>query len=158
MGLNEMGVALVQQMFGRAGRIGAGETDGWAFLIVDENERSTWQGRLVAGDSVASQIAESLPDHVLAEMVQGRISALGEAESGGSRHWRITRVTRTRVDCMRHSICWSMASTSSRRVSGLGRRHRGHRPGRADSEADGFGGSGACPAYCLARRAPAIRA
>jgi helicase len=81
VGLNEMSVALVQQMFGRAGRIGAGETDGWAFLIVDENERPTWQGRLVAGYSVTSQIAQSLPDHVLAEMVQGRISTLGEAES-----------------------------------------------------------------------------
>jgi helicase len=81
VGLNEMSVALVQQMFGRAGRIGAGETDGWAFLIVDENECPTWQGRLVAGYGVASQIAESLPDHVLAEMVQGRISTLGEAES-----------------------------------------------------------------------------
>jgi helicase len=81
VGLNEMSVALVQQMFGRAGRISAGENDGWAFLIVDENERPIWQERLVAGYSVISKIAESLPDHVLAEMIQGRISTLGEAES-----------------------------------------------------------------------------
>jgi len=81
VGLDEVNVAVVQQMFGRAGRIGAGETDGWAFLIVDENERPAWQARLVAGYNVTSRITESLPDHVLAETVQGSISTLGEAEA-----------------------------------------------------------------------------
>ncbi len=81
VGLNEVGVALVQQMFGRAGRIGVGETDGWAYLITDENERPTWQARLVAGYRVTSQITASLPDHVLAEAVQGRVSTLREAEA-----------------------------------------------------------------------------
>ena len=81
LGLDEVNVAVVQQMFGRAGRISAGETEGWAFLIVDENERPAWQARLIAGYNVTSRITESLPDHVLAETVQGRISTLGEAES-----------------------------------------------------------------------------
>lgn len=81
LGLDEVNVAVVQQMFGRAGRIGAGETDGWAFLIVDENERAAWQARLVAGYNVTSEITGSLPDHVLAEVVQGRIATLGEAEA-----------------------------------------------------------------------------
>jgi helicase len=65
-------VALVLQMFRRAGRISAGETEGWAFLIADENERPAWQARLIAGYNVTSRITESLPDHVLAEAVQGR--------------------------------------------------------------------------------------
>ncbi|GAA1943456.1 hypothetical protein GCM10009754_08600 [Amycolatopsis minnesotensis] len=80
VGLNPIDVATVQQMFGRAGRIGAGEREGWAFLIVTENERAAWQAKLVAGHTVRSQIESSLADHVLAEAVQGRISSLAEAE------------------------------------------------------------------------------
>lgn len=81
VGLHDVDVALVQQMFGRAGRIGAGETDGWAYLITDENERPGWHARLVAGYHVTSQIAAGLADHVLAEAVQGRVSTLREAEA-----------------------------------------------------------------------------
>ena len=64
VGLNGIDVALVQQMFGRAGRIGAGERDGWAYLITDENEHPAWQARLIAGYHVSSKILASLPDHV----------------------------------------------------------------------------------------------
>jgi helicase len=81
VGLNPVDVALVQQMFGRAGRIGAGERDGWAYLITDENEHPAWQARLIAGYNVASKIMASLPDHILAEAVQGRVSTLREAEA-----------------------------------------------------------------------------
>jgi helicase len=70
IGLETLDVATVQQMFGRAGRAGAGEDHGWAFMIVDERERAGWQARLVAGHTVRSQILGSLPDHVLGEAVQ----------------------------------------------------------------------------------------
>lgn len=82
IGLNPIDVATVQQMFGRAGRVGAGENEGWAFLIVTENERPAWQAKLTAGHTVRSQIETSLPDHVLAEAVQHRVRSSTEAE-----HW-----------------------------------------------------------------------
>ncbi|WP_406106261.1 helicase-related protein [Micromonospora globbae] len=81
VGLDHISVATVQQMFGRAGRIGAGETEGYAYLICDETERPVWQQRLVEGYTVTSQILATLPDHLLAEAVQGRISTLREAEA-----------------------------------------------------------------------------
>ena len=74
------------QMFGRAGRVGAGETEGWAYLITDETDRASWQQRLIAGYSVYSQIYDSLADHVLAEVLQGRITTVPEAEAW----WRQT--------------------------------------------------------------------
>jgi helicase len=70
IGLETLDVATVQQMFGRAGRLGAGEDSGWAFMITDERERAGWQAKLVAGHTVRSQILGSLPDHVLGEAVQ----------------------------------------------------------------------------------------
>jgi helicase len=80
IGLETLDVATVQQMFGRAGRVGAGEDSGWAFMIVDERERVGWQARLVAGHTVRSQILGSLPDHVLGEAVQQRITTSRDAE------------------------------------------------------------------------------
>ncbi|MET9265635.1 DEAD/DEAH box helicase [Amycolatopsis sp. NPDC004079] len=80
VGMNPIDVATVQQMFGRAGRIGVGEHEGWAFLIVTEEERAAWQARLVDGHEVASRIEASLADHVLAEAIQHRIRSLREAE------------------------------------------------------------------------------
>ena len=80
IGLESLDVATVQQMFGRAGRVGAGEDSGWAFLIVDERERADWQARLVAGHTVRSQILGSLSDHVLGEAVQQRIATQEDAE------------------------------------------------------------------------------
>ncbi|GAB2980182.1 DEAD/DEAH box helicase [Saccharothrix stipae] len=71
----------VLQMFGRAGRIGAGETEGWSYLVVDETQRADWQTRLVAGYSVYSRIRDSLPDHVLAEVLQGRIGTVDDAQA-----------------------------------------------------------------------------
>jgi len=81
VGLDALSVATVQQMFGRAGRAGAGETEGFAYLICDETERPAWQQRLVDGYTVHSQILDTLPDHLLAEAVQGRIATLREAEA-----------------------------------------------------------------------------
>jgi helicase len=80
IGLETLDVATVQQMFGRAGRVGAGEDNGWAFMIVDERERADWQARLVAGHTVRSQILGSLPDHILGEAVQQRITTQHDAE------------------------------------------------------------------------------
>jgi helicase len=80
IGLETVDVATVQQMFGRAGRVGAGEENGSAFLIVDERERAGWQARLVAGHTVRSQILGGLPEHVLGEAVQQRIATEQDAE------------------------------------------------------------------------------
>ncbi|MFM9448841.1 helicase-related protein [Streptomyces acidiscabies] len=40
IGLDRAEVSMVQQMFGRAGRIGAGEREVWAFLLADPGERA----------------------------------------------------------------------------------------------------------------------
>ncbi|GGN45490.1 DEAD/DEAH box helicase [Streptomyces fuscichromogenes] len=82
IGMRDIDVATVQQMFGRAGRLGAGETTGWAFMIVDASERAHWQQRLIGGYTVDSQITSTLPDHVLAEIVQGGVRTSTDAE-----HW-----------------------------------------------------------------------
>jgi helicase len=81
VGLETLDVATVQQMFGRAGRIGAGEHEGWAFMITDEQERADWQSKLVAGHTVQSRIRDSLPEHVLSQAVQQRVSTLEDAEA-----------------------------------------------------------------------------
>ncbi|MGZ3144395.1 DEAD/DEAH box helicase [Lentzea chajnantorensis] len=86
IGTDPMDTATVMQMFGRAGRVGAGETEGWAYLVTDETERADWQRRLMAGYAVYSQIYDSLADHVLAEVLQGRITTVVEAEAW----WRQT--------------------------------------------------------------------
>ncbi|WP_378741098.1 DEAD/DEAH box helicase [Nocardia brasiliensis] len=87
VGLNKpIDVATVQQMFGRAGRVGTGEHHGWAFLLVNETERTNWQRKLLAGFRVNSQIHSSLAEHILAEAIQGRIRSLPDAE----RWWRQT--------------------------------------------------------------------
>ena len=80
IGLGTLDVATVHQMFGRAGRFGAGENRGWSFLIVDERERAGWQAKLVAGYTARSRILDSLPDHVLGEAVQRRIATAEDAE------------------------------------------------------------------------------
>ncbi|WP_079158576.1 DEAD/DEAH box helicase [Streptomyces caniscabiei] len=80
LGRNRIEVSMVQQMFGRAGRVGAGEREGWAYLLADETERPEWQARLTVGYTVRSRIGDRLPDHLLAELVQGRVASLEEAE------------------------------------------------------------------------------
>lgn len=80
IGLESLDVATVQQMFGRAGRIGTGEDQGWAFMVVDERERAGWQSRLVAGHTVHSRIQDDLPEQVLGEAVQQRITTRRQAE------------------------------------------------------------------------------
>jgi helicase len=80
VGLKAIDVATVQQMFGRAGRVSAGEHNGWAFLLVDESERAIWQRKLLSGFRVNSQIHTSLAEHVLGEAVQGRIRSVPDAE------------------------------------------------------------------------------
>lgn len=82
IGLEPIEVSMVQQMFGRAGRIGAGEREGFAYLLTAPSERHTWQHLLAAGYTVTSSIRERLPDHLLAEAVQGRLTTLHDA-----RHW-----------------------------------------------------------------------
>ncbi|ORT56405.1 DEAD/DEAH box helicase [Streptomyces sp. CB03238] len=85
IGMDRVEVSMVQQMFGRAGRVGAGEREGWAFLLTDGTDRPEWQARLAAGYTVRSRIRERLPDHLLAEAVQGRVCTLREAEDWWTR-------------------------------------------------------------------------
>lgn len=80
VGMDRIEVSMVQQMFGRAGRVGAGEREGWAYLLTSPTERAPWQARLAAGYTVTSRIRDHLPDHVLAEAVQGRLRDLDQAE------------------------------------------------------------------------------
>ncbi|MDI5973979.1 DEAD/DEAH box helicase [Streptomyces sp. SL13] len=81
VGMDCIEVSMVQQMFGRAGRIGAGEREGWAYLLTSPTQRPEWQARLAAGYTVTSRIRDHLPDHVLAEAVQGRLTDLDQAET-----------------------------------------------------------------------------
>ncbi|MFF1297063.1 MULTISPECIES: DEAD/DEAH box helicase [unclassified Streptomyces] len=81
IGLDRVEVSMVQQMFGRAGRIGAGEREGWAFLLADPAERAHWQARLAAGYTVRSRLGDRLSDHLLAEAVQERLTTVTEAEA-----------------------------------------------------------------------------
>ncbi|MFJ3633801.1 DEAD/DEAH box helicase [Streptomyces sp. NPDC090112] len=81
VGMDRIEVSMVQQMFGRAGRIGAGEREGWAHLLTGPSQRPEWQARLAAGYTVTSRIRDHLPDHVLAEAVQGRLTDLDQAET-----------------------------------------------------------------------------
>ncbi|WP_433125181.1 DEAD/DEAH box helicase [Micromonospora sp. CA-240977] len=75
VGFGAVDVATVLQMFGRAGRAGAGEQDGWAYLIVDEHEHPSWRAQLTAGYTVDSQIQANLPEQMLSEVVQDRIAS-----------------------------------------------------------------------------------
>lgn len=79
VGMKDIDVATVQQMFGRAGRLGTGERDGWAYLLVDETERAIWQRRLLAGFRVNSRIAADPAEHILAEAAQNRIRSRADA-------------------------------------------------------------------------------
>ncbi|MFI6849355.1 DEAD/DEAH box helicase [Kitasatospora sp. NPDC050467] len=85
IGLDRIEVSMVQQMFGRAGRIGAGEREGFAHLLTAPGERHHWQARLAAGYTVTSRIRDRLSDHLLAEAVQGRIATLAQAEQWWTR-------------------------------------------------------------------------
>ncbi|MFD7645648.1 DEAD/DEAH box helicase [Kitasatospora sp. NPDC059795] len=80
IGMSRIEVSMVQQMFGRAGRIGAGEREGHAYLLTAPSERHHWQARLAAGYTVTSRIRDRLPDHLLAEAVQLRIHTIADAE------------------------------------------------------------------------------
>ncbi|MGW4894721.1 DEAD/DEAH box helicase [Kitasatospora sp. NPDC004240] len=81
IGMSRIDVSMVQQMFGRAGRIGAGEREGHAYLLTAPSERHHWQARLAAGYTVTSRIRDRLPDHLLAEAVQNRLATVTQAEN-----------------------------------------------------------------------------
>lgn len=79
IGPTMMEVSQIQQMIGRAGRAGK-ESEGWAFIVTRSDETATWRQRIAAGYYVHSRIADSLADHILGEMVQGKIRSRREAE------------------------------------------------------------------------------
>jgi helicase len=80
VGFGSLDVATVLQMFGRAGRAGTGEENGWAFLIVDEHEHALWRQQLMSGYRVDSRIQAGLVEQVLSAAVQHRITSQPEAE------------------------------------------------------------------------------
>ena len=63
------------QMAGRAGRFGQDE-EGFAFLLVPDDELREWRSRVADGYLVRSQLAEDLPDHVLAAVLSQRIQSV----------------------------------------------------------------------------------
>ncbi|BDZ52511.1 hypothetical protein GCM10025867_47520 (plasmid) [Frondihabitans sucicola] len=85
IGPTVMEVSMIQQMVGRAGRAGK-ESEGWAFIITQSDETAMWRERLAAGYTVISRIAATLKDHLLGEIVQGRIASEDEARAW----WRQT--------------------------------------------------------------------
>lgn len=86
IGLGEtMSTASIQQMFGRAGRVGHGETEGYAYLLTTPEERPGWVAKLNAGNTVRSRIGSAIEDHLLAEIIQGRVSTTTAAE-----HWWVS--------------------------------------------------------------------
>jgi helicase len=63
------------QMAGRAGRFGQ-EEEGFAFILVPDDELRDWKARLADGNTVRSRLAEDLADYVLAEVLLQRIQSV----------------------------------------------------------------------------------
>ena len=74
IGQQPMEISMVQQMFGRAGRAGA-EREGWAFLLTRENETAVWRRAISDGYTIRSGLRDTLPDHLLGEIVQGNLTS-----------------------------------------------------------------------------------
>ncbi|WP_238413202.1 DEAD/DEAH box helicase [Saccharothrix deserti] len=81
IGRSRIDVATVLQMFGRAGRMGHGEREGWAYLVTDTVERPQWQAAILAGNTIVSRLVNVLADHVLAGIVLERITSIPGAET-----------------------------------------------------------------------------
>jgi superfamily II DNA or RNA helicase len=69
-----LSVGQAMQMAGRAGRLGQ-EVEGFAFILVPDDELREWKARLADGNTVRSRLAEDLADHVLAEVLLQRIQS-----------------------------------------------------------------------------------
>ncbi|MFE0732565.1 helicase-related protein [Streptomyces antibioticus] len=124
IGLDRIEVSMVQQMSGRAGRIGAGEREGWAFLLADPGERAHWQARLAAGYRVRSRLGDHLPDHLMAEAVQERVCGVEEAE----RWWSGTLAPQQGADSvepLREAVRFLTASGCLRATADEGGREAG---------------------------------
>lgn len=80
IGPTRMEVSMVQQMFGRAGRAGH-EAEGWAFLLTGSTDLPHWRRALSAGYTIRSGILDGVADHVLGEVVQGRVKTDREMET-----------------------------------------------------------------------------
>lgn len=70
---------MIQQMFGRAGRAGK-ESEGWSMLVCASDEVGRWRQRLADGYTIRSGLLDGMADHLLGEVVQGRIKTLREME------------------------------------------------------------------------------
>jgi superfamily II DNA/RNA helicase len=72
LGTSPLSTGDARQMAGRAGRAGQEEA-GYAFLLCPTDAVTKWRSRLVEGHAVHSHLADGLVDHVLAEVLLGRI-------------------------------------------------------------------------------------
>lgn len=79
LGMEEISVAQVLQMFGRAGRAGQ-EEHGWGFLICPAHLGPLWQQRLSDGYNVTSHIRGRLADALLAEVLLGGVTSVVQAQ------------------------------------------------------------------------------
>jgi superfamily II DNA/RNA helicase len=77
LGQNQLSVGDAMQMFGRAGRVGQ-ETEGHGFLLAPSDNLGRWRSDLAEGHTVRSQILDSLADHVLADVLLGRLGTARE--------------------------------------------------------------------------------
>jgi hypothetical protein len=76
-GIDPISVADATQMLGRVGRQGF-EEEGYGFLITPRTEVATWRRNLREGYPVRSRIIETLADHILADILLGRITSTGD--------------------------------------------------------------------------------
>ena len=84
LGKDPMTTGDALQMAGRAGRFGQ-ETEGFAFVLVPEGQVADWRRRLADGHVVHSAMAGRLADHVLAEVLLGRIRSPPPICAAGTR-------------------------------------------------------------------------
>lgn len=80
LGITPLEVSQAQQMLGRAGRAGQEEA-GFGFILVPEDEMSSWRVRLSDGYTVKSHIIENIADAVLAEVLLGTVTSRETADS-----------------------------------------------------------------------------
>jgi replicative superfamily II helicase len=112
LGKDEIGVAQIQQMFGRAGRLGH-EAHGWGFLLCPVDQASEWSQRLFAGYRVESNIAGRLSDALLAEILLGTVVSRDQAISwyDGTFAASMGGSSETALECINALIAHALVAT-----------------------------------------------
>lgn len=79
LGTTDLTVADSLQMAGRAGRLGQ-EDRGFAYQLAPTGDVPGWRSSILGGHAVVSQLASELADHILAEVLLGRITSAQSLE------------------------------------------------------------------------------